>query len=209
MVVINIADGPGTDLIPEYVPALHAARRAGIDIVGYVDTDNGHRPHSDVLVDIARYQDWYNPNGYLFDRADVAGTDVHRYYAPLRDWVKAYDSSHLCIVNPGVGVDEAFMAVADIVVDFEGPCGQYLIARRSMPKWRSKYEPTRFWHIVYDVPASLLQTVVAVAKDRRAGWVYLTDQPIADAQPGAYLYNRLPNEATWGRLALLLRPSSR
>ena len=36
--------------------------------------------------------------------------------------------------------------------------------------------PDRFWHIVYGMGADQLQTALALAKQRNAGWVYLTQE---------------------------------
>jgi hypothetical protein len=208
MAVMNLANGPGEERVPEYVPALAAARAAGVDLVAYIDTDNGNRMHTDVLADIALYRAWYGPVGYLLDRADVAADDVNPYYAPLRHHVKGLDANAIFILNAGAHVAECFMDVADIVIDFEGSCDSYLSTATSMPKWRSKYDPARFWHIVYDVPQTSLESVVRKAQARRTGWLYITDQQIDSAVPGSYLYDRLPDEATWHHLAQLLERSS-
>ena len=70
--------------------------------------------------------------------------------------------------------------------------------------WRSKYDPSRFWHIVYDVPSTAVPRVVNTAEVRRTGWLYVTDQAIDDAERDTYLYGRLPDGATWGQLRRLL-----
>jgi Spherulation-specific family 4 len=204
LVVINIANGPGTDLIPDYQPAIAAARAAGIAVVGYVDAGNGRRSHSDVVADIDQYTDWYAPSGFLFDQAHLADGDVRTYFLPLRDRVKADDPNALVILNPGTSADECIMEIADIVVDFEGSCASYLAPTTAMPRWRHEYRPERFWHIVYDVPAASVQLVVDAAKARRTGWLYTTDQPIDDTSPGGYLYDRLPDAATLNQLEEVL-----
>lgn len=204
LAVMNIANGPGTERVPEYKSAIAMAGATGIAVVGYVDTDNGRRSHGRVAADIELYNEWYAPAGFLFDQAHLSADDMRTYFAPLRDRVKADDANAILILNPGAPAHESCMEIADIVVDFEGSCDIYLGATTAMPKWRSKYRPDRFWHIVYDVPSASVRSVVDAARARRTGWLYATDQPIDDTSPDMYLYNRLPDAATWHQLEDLL-----
>jgi Spherulation-specific family 4 len=203
MIVINIDSGPGKAPLPEYRPAIAAARAAGADVVAYVDTDNGKRSHGAVVADIELYRAWYGPVGCFFDRAQLADRDVGAYFASLCQYVKAVDPNSTVVLNAGTYVSEHYLSIGDIVVDFEGPCDRYLSAGAA-PGWRSRYDPSRFWHIVYDVPRTEVQEVVRAAKSRRTGWLYVTDQAIDDAERDTYLYGRLPDDATWGQLGRLL-----
>ncbi len=203
MVVINMDSGPGKVLLPEYRPAIAAARATGADVVAYVDTDNGKRSHGDVVADIELYRAWYGPVGWFFDQAHVADRDVGAYFSPLCQYVKAIDPKATVVLNAGVYVSEHYMTIGDIVVDFEGPCDRYLSAGPA-PRWRSRYDPSRFWHIVYDVPRTAVHEVVRAAAARRTGWLYVTDQAIDDVERDTYLYGRLPDDATWADLERLL-----
>jgi hypothetical protein len=42
--------------------------------------------------------------------------------------------------------------------------------------WVHKYPPDRFWHIVYGMSADQLPAALELAKQRNAGWVYLTQE---------------------------------
>jgi hypothetical protein len=42
--------------------------------------------------------------------------------------------------------------------------------------WVHKYPPDRFWHIVYGMAANQLQAALELAKQRNAGWLYLTQE---------------------------------
>ena len=207
MVVINIDSGPGSAPIPEYRPALAAARATGADVVAYVDTDNGKRSHGEVVADIERYREWYGPVGCFFDRAHVAECDVGPYFSSLYEYVKAADPQSTVVLNAGVSVSERYMSVADVVVDFEGPCHRYVSAAPA-PAWRSRYDPSRLWHIVYDVPPGAVDEVVCAAAARGTGWLYVTDQAIDHPGQDTYLYGRLPDETTWGHLRRLLNTGS-
>ena len=111
------------------------------------------------------------------------------------------------MLNAGTYVSEHYMSVADIVVDFEGPCDRY-VSDGPAPGWRARYDPSRFWHIVYDVPKSAVHEVVCAAVVRRTGWLYVTDQAIDDAERDTYLYGRLPDNVTWRQLRRLLGSGS-
>src|SRR5215210_1181957 len=158
--VMNVASGPGHERIPDYVPALDAANDAGIEVVGYVDTDNGTRPHSHVLRDIDRYRTWYSRSGFLFDRADVTSADAIAYYGPLHQHVKALDPQGIVILNPGVTIEEQFMSVADIVIEYEGAADPYVSDVPLRLRWRKRYDRNRFWHIVYNASRDDLDTIV-------------------------------------------------
>jgi Spherulation-specific family 4 len=209
LAVLNIDSGPGDKRIPEYVFTLDAARSAGVELTGYIDTNNGARRHSELMTEMDRYRAWYGPMGFFFDRAQVDIVEVAAYLAPLHHQVKSLDSSATVILNPGVSVSRRYMDVADIIVDFEGPCDQYLSPTTSMPRWRSHYDPARFWHIVYDVPRDRLRPVVDASRAFRTGWLYATDQAIDEPQPQSYLYDRLPSLPTWKHLATLLAGARR
>jgi hypothetical protein len=199
MVVINMDSGPGMTPLPEYRPVIAAARATGADVVAYVDTNNGKRSHGEVVADIALYREWYGSVGCFFDRAHVADGDAGAYFSSLCAYVKAIDANCTVVLNAGVYVSEHYMSIADVVVDFEGPCDRYVSAGAG-PAWRSKYDPSRFWHIVYDVPDTAVPQVVHTAAVRRTGWLYVTDQAIDDAERDTYLYGRLPDYATWRHL---------
>ena len=202
---MNCDSGPGAQPDPTYGPALAAARAAGVEVLGYVDTDNGRRPHSLVLDDIARYREWYGTTGYLLDRAHVPCEVVRSYYAPLHFQLKSRDADTTIVVNPGTAVPSCFLDVADVLVDFEGPGETYLAA--SLPEWHVEHEPTRFWHIVYDVAPTQLDAVLATASRSGTGWLFVTDQPLDGGAPGRYLYDRLPHPVLSDQLRDALRLS--
>jgi len=208
LVVMNIADGPGPLFIPEYADAIASARRAGVEVVGYVDTDNGARSHARILADIEHYRTRYEVGGYLLDRAHVTNDVVRHYYAPLHDHVKSIDDRALLILNPGTATDEVAMTVADIVIDFEGPADEYAERAESLPKWRRRYRPDRFWHIVHGIPAAGLHDVLRASRASRTGWLFATDQSINTDAPGSYLYDRLPARAMWESLQTALKCTS-
>jgi hypothetical protein len=73
----------------------------------------------------------------------------------------------------------------DIAVNFEDNYVNY--TKWSGPAaWVSKYPASRFWQLVYDVPATpeAFYMALTLSKSRRAGWVYVTDDnTIPDGNP--------------------------
>jgi hypothetical protein len=198
MAIMNRASGPGSDPDDTYGPVLAAARAHGVVILGYVDTANATRHADDIAVDVTRYFDWYQTDGIFFDRADVSCAEVEAFFGPLYELVKARHPSSVVVLNPGTTVSECFMMCSDVVVEFEGPATAY--HHTQFPQWRSRYDPSRFWHIVYDVDVTTLDEVVQLTSCRGAGWVSITDQPLEPPPPDVYLYDRLPDQEFWSAL---------
>ena len=71
MVVLNLADGPGDQLAPNVAAQVAWLRRAGIMILGYIDTANATRPEGAVMADARRYEEWYQTRAVFLDQAHV------------------------------------------------------------------------------------------------------------------------------------------
>ena len=198
MAVMNRANGPGSE--PDATLRPGACRRSarGVVVLGYVDTANATRHTDDVAVDIARYFDWYQADGIFFDQAAVSCAELETFFGPLYELVKARHPSPLVVLNPGTTVSECFMTCSDVVVDFEGSSATY--RHTQFARWRTHYDPSRFWHIVYDVDLAAVDEVVRLTRRRGAGWVSITDQPLDPPPPDGYLYDRLPGHALWSAL---------
>jgi hypothetical protein len=198
MAVMNRASGPGSELDETYLPVLTEARARGVVTLGYVDTANATRDAEDVKVDVGRYFDWYQLDGIFFDRAAVSCAELEAFFRPLYAHVKTHNPSSVVVLNAGVPVPECFMTSTDVVVEFEGAADAYREA--DFPHWRTGYDPSRFWHIVYGTDGGRLNEVVRTSRRRRAGWVCITDQALAPEPPDVYIYDRLPHQAIWLRL---------
>jgi Spherulation-specific family 4 len=198
MAVMNRASGPGSEPDETYAPVLAHARTRGVVILGYVDTANASRSAEEVMLDIARYFDWYQVDGIFFDRTAVSCAELERFLRPLYEHVKARNPSSVVVLNAGAPVLECFMTASDVVVEFEGAAVAYRDAQ--LPRWRTHYHPSRFWHIVYGTEVAALDEVLHMSRSRRAGWLTVTDQALEPAPPDVYLYDRLPHGALWSGL---------
>lgn len=169
-VILNVADGPGITIDCALFEAAAQAREAGVPVLGYVDTGYGDRPVASILAELRRYRSWYGTCGFFFDQA-AADPSHLPFYRELTQ--PARTAGDLVVLNPGVHPDPAYADLADALVTFEGPWSAYQAA--TVPDWVWHEPSERFWHLVYDAPASALEPALALAAQRNAGTVYVTD----------------------------------
>ncbi|MFC4116698.1 spherulation-specific family 4 protein [Nonomuraea zeae] len=222
VLVANVASGPDNEVKPAYAAALSAAHAAGIKVIGYVDTgyfgttgrpENRTRLGSlavedwraQIQSDINKWYQFYGSSidGIFFDQAQNAcgpttGSETWvDLYREVTAYVKKYHPGATTIANPGVSPAECFEDAADILVTFEGSYSSYL--NRQDPylpsAWEADYDPKRIWHLIYDVPdATALATVIATSKANNAGYVYVTDDVLAN--PWDKLPPYMPQQVT-------------
>ncbi|MGA5760274.1 spherulation-specific family 4 protein [Nonomuraea bangladeshensis] len=210
LLVANVANGPDDEARPAYADALAAAHDAGIKVIGYVDTGYfgttgfGTRLGSvsaddwraQIQSDVNKWYRFYGSSidGIFFDQAQSlcgpagVGDAWVSLYREATAYVKKYHPGATTIANPGVSPNPCYADAADILVTFEGPYGSYLDRQGPyLPAaWEARHDPRRIWHLVYDVPASGLATVMSLSKANNAGYVYVTD----DVLPNPW--DRLP-----------------
>ena len=92
-------------------------------------------------------------------------------------------------LNPGLYPDQRYMAIASVVMAFEGPYSSY--SRLRVPRWVGRYPAAKFAHTIYATPGSRLASAISLARSRHAGWVFVTDHS------GANPYDGLPG--FWSR----------
>ena len=202
IVIANPNSGPGTAVDAAWQKVIDATHGNGTDVIGYVDTGyfgftgrqtaGGSTTAADWMVQAKRDVDkWYSlyggsggsVDGIFFD--DVLnqcgpGDGSEQYvalYRELNAYVHTAHQGSLTVVNPGASVSQCYGDAADILVTFEGSKVDYL--KHTPPSWQRGADPDRFWNIVYDVPRSDLDTVMAAAKENNAGYVYVTDRTLA------------------------------
>jgi hypothetical protein len=193
LIVVNPANGPGTAIDPNYVAALKGAGRSRPVLYGYVDTAYGTRSADLVRQEAKLWRAWYAVDGIFLDQTSSGADDVD-YYAGLADWLHAAGLE--VAMNPGQPVlDRRYVRMADHVVTFEGPYQQYVEQR--FPTSRRGAVSRKAWHLVYDVPdRRRMREVVALARSRGVGLVYVTDGSMPNP------WDRLP--AYWAQEQQLL-----
>jgi hypothetical protein len=216
--VANVINGPDYTPLPEWAAVIHATHANGVPVVGYVDTGYlgttglltrlGSSDAMDWISQIERDVDaWYafygdDLSGIFFDQGQNACGPADSpniwadLYARLDDYVKARYPGDITVLNPGIVVPQCYQFAADVLVTFEGSYETYLNAYTPL-SW-DPVDPKKIWHIVYGAPTSdQMAEVVALSKTRGAGYVYVTDDVLANP------YDRLPADDYWATEQIL------
>ncbi|MFJ3642067.1 spherulation-specific family 4 protein [Streptomyces sp. NPDC090108] len=147
-VVLNPASGPGDRPDEGFAAAAARLRRAGVTVLGYVDTGYGARPYGDVVRELRRHREWYGAQGAFLDQVP-SGAGESRPYEWLTTAARTLGCGTLAL-NHGTAPHPAWAALADLLVTFEGPWTDY----RRTPARPRRYAPgVRQCHLVYGVPS--------------------------------------------------------
>jgi hypothetical protein len=182
LVILNVASGPGTRPQQAFLDAVGLLHRAGVGVIGYVDTGYGRRDAQAALAEAGRYQDWYGVQGVCFDQVAV-GVEHLAYYAGLTAQVRA-GGAEVVFFNHGAHPAPGYARHADLLGTFEGTPQAY--QRLRVPQWTRRFPPSKFYHVVHSVPPSSIPATWQLAVSRRAGAVYITERS------GANPYDGLP-----------------
>ncbi|MFG2636606.1 spherulation-specific family 4 protein [Streptomyces sp. NPDC048362] len=184
-VVLNPASGPGDHPDPAFAEIAARLRRAGVTVLGYVDTGYARRPGEDVVRELRRHRAWYGTQGAFLDQVST-GVDEFGHYERLTTAARTLGCVTVAL-NHGTPPHPAYAALADLLVTFEGPWAAY---RRTPTRPRAHPSGALECHLVYGAPADA--DVAAAARERGAA-VYC-------AVPGAGAH-------PWGTLPHALHPA--
>jgi hypothetical protein len=174
IVIVNPSNGPGAAAQPEYHRAIAAQVEAGAAVVGYVHTGYGARDPAAVRADIRRYRSWYGVSGVFLDEVSHTNEQLPYYRsiaAPLRA------AGQTVVLNPGMVPARSYFDIADVVVTFEGPAGDYAGTVRGMPAWVRALARARVAHLLYGASES---QATSAARLRAAGYFYATSGTLPD-----------------------------
>lgn len=181
--IMNPNSGPGTAVDLNYRSAVSAAQAKGIKILGYVHTSYGQRSASVVQAEMDAYYLWYGVDGIFLDEVSSGLADLS-YYTALSNAIRSRTKCFV-MLNPGVYPAEAYMALADSILVFEGTYSTY--SKATTPAWAFNYPASRFYHVVYATSSSTrMKNVVLWSRQRNAGCLYVT--PDSGGNP----YDTLP-----------------
>ncbi|GAC1592497.1 MAG: hypothetical protein NVS3B21_12220 [Acidimicrobiales bacterium] len=122
---------------PSYVTQIAAVRAAGVSVLGYVDTAYGTVPLTTVEAEISDYLNWYHVDGVFLDEVSTSCTLANgagTYYSDLSTWIRSQISSPSITLNPRTQTSSCYLAVGDVIVNFEGDAATY-IGSYSAPPW--------------------------------------------------------------------------
>lgn len=182
LVILNVHNGPGNRPEAPFTEAAERLRDAGVAVIGYVDTNYGSRPASQVMTELDRYLDWYEVSGVCLDRVAATGAGL-AYYDALAARVRERGAG-VVFFNHGAYPDEGYAGLADLLGTFEGPWHAY--RRLKVPDWAVTWPIEKFYHVVYSVPPGRFGEAARLATQRHAASVYITERG------GSNPYDRLP-----------------
>ena len=180
--IVNEDNGDDLTYYPSVDAGIQAARKKGVFVVGYVYTGYGQRDIATVEADIAGVYKNYSVDGIFFDEAptdclaaSITGASTYAYYQQLADYVRSLQAgARLVILNPGTQpANDCWMSLANILVTSEEDNLKDYKSGYQDQAWFHRYAPDRFWHIVYTIDnANDFESVLALSRQRGAGWVY-------------------------------------
>ncbi len=169
LAMINPGSGPGLTPSVSYTALVAKAQTAGVPIFGYTHSQYGLRPPADVKLDIDRHIAWYGCEGIFIDTTSNKPEHV-AYYQDLCNYV--HSKGRKVVLNTGTQCLEAHAIMADYLMCSEGDVPTY---RARVPRpWEVNY-PGKLWHAVHGCPPVDMPGVVALAKQRGAGLLYVTE----------------------------------
>ena len=185
MILDITTTGAGTIPNPGLQAEVRRAQAAKIKVIGYISTDYGQRPAAQVQADVRNYRAWYGVSGIFLDLA-AEGPSQLGYYRGLADYIRQLDPGATVWLNPGLYPDQRYLAIANVVMVFEGPYASYL--HQQPPSWAHHYPADKFAHTVFATPGSQMANAVRLSKSMNAGYVYVTDQAGANPYDGPPSY---------------------
>lgn len=176
VMLLNVDNGVGSAPLSHFETLVRRAQAAGITVLGYSSTLNGRRPIGAVEAEVAKYKAWYGVNGIFLDLTQGTA-DKLSYYRQLASYIRATVPNAVVWLNPGTYPDQSFMSIANVVLVYEGSYASYL--QNQVPGWVSQYQPDQFAHVIYATPRTGLADTVKLSRERRAGYLYVTNLPVS------------------------------
>ena len=184
IMIVNLDNGDDETYHSNVDRAIRAARKQGILVIGYTYTGYGARDPKTVRRKINAVYRNYLVDGMFFDEVptDCNASNPYLptqflYYEALTNSVREKAGARITVLNPGTySPSDCWMGITNILMNWED---QGLAAYKNDYvdfAWMHKYSPDRFWHIVYGMSADQLPAALELAKQRNAGWVYLTEE---------------------------------
>lgn len=199
--ILNPGSGPGTAQDPNFLSAVNDFRAAGGRVLGYVYTCYGmdlcatageQRSTATVLAQAERYAGFYAVDGIFLD--EMGGDAALAYYRTVTQALRSSHPGWQLVGNPGAPIPAASAALVDTVMTFEQGRGDYGNTAPPEP-WMLSAAPSRQAHIHYNVSSfDQMKSLLTQAVQRRAGYVYITDDRYTPNDPvDTNPFNLLPS----------------
>lgn len=200
-VILNIGNGSGQSLDPDFLEQSKRARNAGAKLLGYVRTDYGRRDRGEILAEIRNHRDWYAVDGVFLDEG-INGWGEQESLIPAfvelyQDIKGEFGEDFTVVTNPGSNTVQTLVDASDVQMCFENSADKYLDT--TFPDFYQQYPAERFWHVIHDATVENVHAVLERATYLRAGHLYVTDDkfvPSGDPQaPASNPYDDVPSQA--------------
>lgn len=207
ILVANVVNGPDVSLHTSWQDVIDRASAAGKIVLGYVRTGYlslsqqafttrlGSTALQDWEAQIEGDVDmWYklygdSIGGIFFDEGWPEcgeGNKYHDFYKHINDYTKRNHPGAYTILNPGSPIDSCFEDTMDTLLTFELSYEAYT-GSYTGNNWTAK-DPRKLWHIVYNVPEGSIEQVAALAAQRGAGFLQMTNDNLPNP------YDNLPSD---------------
>jgi hypothetical protein len=118
-VIVNVSNGPGTNVDPNFTNAINRLKTRGFHIFGYVYTRYGSRNLNDVKYDMNNWLLFYGANnidGFFIDETSNDAT-YYSYYQDIYNYARS--NGKFVILNPGWNINTDYFNIADKIVVIE------------------------------------------------------------------------------------------
>lgn len=180
LAMINPGSGPGPGADSLYAATVvPKCKAAGVPVFGYVHskgpTGYGTRPLADVKADILNHIAWYKVDGIFVDTTSNDPAFL-AYYTDICTFV--HGKGLKVVLNCGTKTYEGLAKICDYLCVVETDAMSYETLAR--PAWEAGY--SNLWHMVHSCAATDMPRIVALAKQRKAGLITVTN----DVMPNPY-----------------------
>jgi hypothetical protein len=182
--IVNLNNGDDETYYASVDQSIRATRKKGIFVLGYTYTGYGARDPKIVQRKIDAVYRNYLVDGIFLDEVptDCNASNPYfstqfLYYQQLTNHVREKAGARLTVLNPGTySPGDCWMGITNILMNWEDQGLETYRTSYVDYSWVHKYPPDRFWHIVYGMGADQVPEALELAKQRNAGWVYLTNE---------------------------------
>ncbi|MBS0265945.1 MAG: spherulation-specific family 4 protein [Planctomycetes bacterium] len=199
--IVNPDSGPGKRADDNYREIFRRAAQTPLQLIGYVTLSYAQRPVSAVKADIDSWLYFYpEVQGIFFDE-QPSSAEQAAFAIECFAYARQRLGSGRIVTNPGVPCARTYLAGTDAPTAclFEHETG---FDEFRMPDWAASLSPDRFAVLLYNVanPADM-KRLVAVATQRRFGFLFITDRQRPNPWDGLPIYwDDLVSQAAAARL---------
>ncbi|KAH8780980.1 Spherulation-specific family 4-domain-containing protein [Diaporthe sp. PMI_573] len=208
VLIANVLNGPDSVADTNWQKVINSAISSGKRVIGYVRTGYlgvsqqqfttrlGSHDLADwvsqIESDIDKWYELYGSGmgGIFFDEGwnDCGPDNIYsNLYAHINTYTKRRYPGAYTVLNPGSTMPQCFENTMDTLLTFESSYEAYTSSYT--PNDWTPTDSRKIWHIIYNVPASAVSTVAALAKQRGAGLIEVTNDVLDNP------YDTLPDDS--------------